>query len=314
MKRPRNNGFGKSLEEATKRSLFQRYGDGHFASVFSHLVRFNQALSYFSRTHGAITLQDIDQAMLDGYAQDVSRRVEDGLIRVSYGQNLLSSTNVVLEALRGDQKIRVSPRSWAGTRCHVRTAVPGGIDLPSLETCINKLLVNGMWRSALVALFARYLGVRLREALLADIPRWLREAKQKQQVNVLDGTKGGRTAHRWVPVSADGLSAIQLAASRLSDSSRNLLLPGETFISLVRCELKAARRTLKKHGIKGYHDLRAAYACARYRVLTGHFAPVISPGAVVDRTSDLHARTALAHELGHGRVDVIVSYIGTRSR
>jgi hypothetical protein len=57
--------------------------------------------------------------------------------------------------------------------------------------------------------------------------------------------------------------------------------------------------------------MRAAYACERYQQLTGVAAPIIAGERMVDKEDDKSARQVLAHELGHGRVDVISSYIGS---
>lgn len=65
--------------------------------------------------------------------------------------------------------------------------------------------------------------------------------------------------------------------------------------------------------MKGFHELRAAYACERYEQLTGFPAP-INGGRVhrEDLELDQHARQQLSHELGHSRIDVVSAYIGGR--
>src|SRR5574337_249853 len=62
----------------------------------------------------------------------------------------------------------------------------------------------------------------------------------------------------------------------------------------------------------GLHDLRAAYACERYKALTGHAAPCAG-GEIRDRERDAAARLAVAKELGHGRAEVAAEYLGARS-
>lgn len=38
--------------------------------------------------------------------------------------------------------------------------------------------------------------------------------------------------------------------------------------------VRPARGILQKYGVKGFHELRAAYACERYEEITGHPAPI----------------------------------------
>ena len=64
-------------------------------------------------------------------------------------------------------------------------------------------------------------------------------------------------------------------------------------------------------GLGKLHDLRAAYACERYLALTGYPAPVIAGRRLVNVEIDRQARFTVAAELGHGRMDVISTYIGS---
>jgi hypothetical protein len=54
---------------------------------------------------------------------------------------------------------------------------------------------------AAIVLLTRATRIRPRDAILADLPRLLREAKHLGIINIQDGTKGGRSgasAPRWV--------------------------------------------------------------------------------------------------------------------
>jgi hypothetical protein len=64
------------------------------------------------------------------------------------------------------------------------------------------------------------------------------------------------------------------------------------------------------YSLKKLHDLRAAYACERYRALTGSVAPVIAGRRLADRAADRTARQTIAQELGHARSNVLAAYIG----
>ncbi len=64
-------------------------------------------------------------------------------------------------------------------------------------------------------------------------------------------------------------------------------------------------------GIRGFHDLRAAYACDRYQQLTGYAAPAVVGARLADRETDVSARKIISAELGHGRIDVVAAYVGS---
>jgi hypothetical protein len=64
-------------------------------------------------------------------------------------------------------------------------------------------------------------------------------------------------------------------------------------------------------GIRGFHELRAAYACDRYQQITGEKAPVVGGGRSVNRSMDQKARVIIGLELGLSRIDVLVSYLGS---
>ena len=153
--------------------------------------------------------------------------------------------------------------------------------------------------------------MRSEEATKADLGRLSQEASRLGKVNVLEGTKGGRSAPRWVPVTADGRVAIQAALDARPAGSRNLLAPGESYAAWRSGELRDGREILHGHGAKGFHDARAAYACQRYKELTGHEAPAVAGHRGADRGADRAARAVIARELGHGRADVCRAYVGS---
>jgi hypothetical protein len=116
-------------------------------------------------------------------------------------------------------------------------------------------------------------GMRLREAILADLPRLKREAEHYDKINIQDGTKGGRggaTAPRWITVDDHIREALRYAEQVSPDGSRNLLAPNESYLDFQREIVRPARDILHTHNLKGFHELRAAYACERYEQITHH--------------------------------------------
>jgi hypothetical protein len=97
-------------------------------------------------------------------------------------------------------------------------------------------------------------------------------------------------------------------------NSRNLITPGGSYLSVLQEIIRSARDVLHAHKLKGFHELRAAYACERYEQITQHPAPINGGQCCqVDRNLDREARTQISHELGHGRIDVVAAYIGGRA-
>jgi hypothetical protein len=124
----------------------------------------------------------------------------------------------------------------------------------------------------------------------------------------------GKEVERWVPVSERGRVVLRDAVQvRNRLGGQNLLRPDESFDDLVNDgEVHRARKILHEFGIKGYHELRAAWACERYEEISGVTAPVLQEGKSLGQQNDDQFRLALARELGHDRVDVVAAYIGAR--
>lgn len=77
-------------------------------------------------------------------------------------------------------------------RTGIRHSVPQGQDREQVNQIVDALCRDHQQRAAVVVLLARATGMRLREAILADLPRLSREANDLGRINIQDGTKGGR--------------------------------------------------------------------------------------------------------------------------
>lgn len=311
-----NHGFGKQIKWAGKNALRELYGHGHYGTVASHAMRWGLFCVWLKDWYGVVDARNITMEMLVSYAEYLRGCVLDGIIEVSYAQNLLSSVNVSLEALRGDENVRLeSPSEYVGQRCHARSEVPTGYDLGVVRTVVTQLEGDGLYRASLVVKLARYFGVRLREAVLCDRLQWEKQARERMSIDVRSGTKGGRgkEVERWVPVTEDGLR-ILLELNQVCEaagSGNNLLRPDESFDSFVNDgEINNARKYLHACGINSYRDLRSAWACERYQELTGFMAPVFGEAVKAGREVDVNARKIMAPEIGHNRVDVLAAYVG----
>jgi hypothetical protein len=316
----RNFGFGRQLSYAGPQALKDLFGDGHFATVKAHSDRW-QAFVQWCRSDEGPGLNDarqIDREILMRYAVHVREEVDQGCVGIATAQNRLSSVNRTMAALRGDQYVKIpSPSKALGLqRSSVRSEAPQGQDRAQIELIALVLSERGQQRVAAIVHLARDTGMRLREAILADLPRLQREARQLGKLNIQDGTKGGRSgasAPRWIAVTDQIRGALDRAWEASPSGSRNLLAPNESYKEFMRSVVRPARDILHEHGLKGFHELRAAYACERYEQLTGLNTPV-NGGRVhrEDRELDQRARQQISHELGHNRIDVVSAYIGGR--
>lgn len=164
-----------------------------------------------------------------------------------------------------------------------------------------------------IAQLARDFGLRFREASLLDAKQALKEAPQYNRINITEGTKGGRGKEkdRWVPVNRENLQTFQQVV-QMQGQNRNLIPAEMSYIQWRNHAYSQWRQIAKPFGIKGFHELRAAYACERYQQLTGHPAPMMTGGQrTAPKFADQQARDILAQQLGHGRTDVIAQYIGS---
>ncbi|MBF6042302.1 integrase domain-containing protein [Pseudomonas sp. P154a] len=317
----RNFGYGRQLSYAGPQALKDLFAGGHFATVKAHSDRW-QAFVRWCRSEdgpGYNDARQIDRRTLQDYAAYLRQQIQQGELCIATAQNRLSSVNRTLAALRGDQDVRIaSPSQALGLqRSSVRTRAPDGQDQQQVRRVLEALGEQHHERVAAIVLLARATGMRLREAILADLPRLQREAAHLGRINIQDGTKGGRSgasAPRWVVANEAVKAALQLARYTSLPRSRNLLARDESYAVFLHQTVLPARETLHEHGLKGFHELRAAYACERYEQLTGHTAPVNGGHCYrIDRDLDQQARQQISLELGHNRIDVVSAYIGGRA-
>ncbi|WP_104911380.1 integrase domain-containing protein [Pseudomonas sp. LG1D9] len=317
----RNFGWGRQLSYAGPQAIRDMFGGGHYGTVKAHSDRW-QAFVRWCRSKNGPGFNDarqIDRQILLEYAGYLRGLVEHGDLAISTAQNRLSSVNRAMAALRGDQYVKLpSPSKALGMqRTGVRHSVPQGQDHAQVNQIVEALCAHELQRSAAIVQLARATGRRLREAILADLPRLIRECEQQGKINIQDGTKGGRSgasAPRWIAVDDHVRDALRFAEQSSPIGSRNLLAPGESYLEFIKGMVRPARDILHTHQLKGFHELRAVYACERYEQITHHRAPVNAGDCIQQhRRLDQEARGQISYELGHGRIDVVAAYIGGRS-
>jgi hypothetical protein len=317
----RNFGHGRQLSYAGPQALKDMFGGGHYGTVKAHCDRW-LAFVRWCRSEQGPGINDarqIDRKVLTDYAAYLRDVVGRGDLAINTAQNRLSSVNRTMAALRGDQHVKLpSPNKALGMqRTGVRHSIPQGQNCAQVKQIVDALCSRDQRRAAAIVMLARTIGVRLHEAILADLPRLSREAKEFGRINIQDGTKGGRagaSAPRWIAVDDHVRGALGFACQVSPTGSRNLIAPHESYLSFLQEIIRPARDILHAHNLKGFHELRAAYACERYEQITQHRAPINGGHfCQVDRNLDREARRQISYELGHGRVDVVAAYIGGRA-
>ncbi|MDR2318904.1 MAG: integrase domain-containing protein [Pseudomonas sp.] len=317
----RNFGYGRQLSYAGPQALKAMFGGGHYGTVKAHSDRWQAFVKWCHSEQGPgiNEARQIDRKVLANYAAYLRDVVRRGDLAVSTAQNRLSSVNRTMAALRGDQYVKLpSPSKALGMqRTGVRHSVPEGQNREQVKQIVDTLCRHHHLRAAAIVPLARATGMRLREAILADLPRLSREANNLGRVNIQDGTKGGRagaSAPRWISMNEHALGALRFAERVSPAGSRNLIAPHESYFDVLQDIVRPARDILQAHNLKGFHELRAAYACERYEQITQHRAPINGAQCYqVDRNLDREARRRISYELGHGRIDVVAAYLGGRT-
>jgi integrase len=317
----RNFGYGRQLSYAGPQALKDMFGGGHYGTVKAHSDRW-QAFVKWCRSEqgpGVNDARQIDRKVLAAYAAYLRDVVGRGDLAVGTAQNRLSSVNRTMAALRGDHYVKLpSPSKALGMqRTGVRQSVPQGQDREQVKQTVDALCSQYQQRAGAIVLLARATGMRLREAILADLPRLNREANDLGRINIQDGTKGGRagaSAPRWITVDDDVREALGFARQVSPVGSHNLVAPNESYQNLLQTIIRQARDILHAHNLKGFHELRAAYACERYEQITQHSSPINGGQCCqLDKNLDRQARRQISYELGHSRIDVVATYIGGRT-
>ena len=316
----RNFGYGRQLSYAGPQALKDMFGGGHYGTVKAHSDRWLAFVKWCRSEQGPgiNDARQIDRKVLADYAAYLRDVVGRGDLAVSTAQNRLSSVNRTMAALRGDQCVKLpSPSKALGMqRTGVRHSVPQGQDREQVKQIVDTFCRHHQLRAAAIILLARATSMRLREAILANLPRLSREANDLSKINIQDGTKGGRagaSAPRWIAVNDHVRGALGFARQVSPAGSRNLIAPHESYLNVLQEIIRPARGILHAHNLKGFHELRATYACERYEQITQHRAPINGGECCqIDWCLDREARRQISYELGHGRIDVVAAYIGGR--
>ena len=306
----RGNNYGLQTRDMAKAGHFAMNreaanGAASFSTAATVGDRFNR-FAELAKADGLRRLEEVTRDQVTAYGQTLADQVAEGTLSAAYAQNLVSAVNTVMNAATRGQWQSVSPTRECGIahRSSVRETPSMAIDRSRVEAA--QAAMND--RSQAITDLARDLGLRSKEASLINARGALNEARETGRVTIVDGTKGGRA--RQVPITQERQIASLERAALVQGEARSLIPQGQTWTQFRDGELREIRETLQDQGLTGLHDLRAGYASERYQALTGERPPL--EGGQVSKADDKAAREILAVELGHGRIDVIASYIGGR--
>lgn len=305
----RNFGLGtRDLAKAGKiaLTLLQQRKGCSFSSAATNSQRWD-LFAKFAKSNGVGRMERINYELVQKYAAKLRDQVENLELSPATAQNYLSAVNTVMHAASDSwESVRPVADCSMQKRNNVRADPPPKPD--KVNEAIKSLIHHGHSRTAAIAELALQFGLRSKEASLLNCKKALNEAQDKGYITVSDGTKGGRD--RIVPVINESQLDALSSANVIQGTERNLIPKSETWKSWREGELRSGREALKEFGITGYHELRATYACARYTELTGHLAPCQLGFREASKQADDEARKQISSELGHGRIDIMVNYIG----
>ena len=122
--------------------------------------------------------------------------------------------------------------------------------------------------------------------------------------------KGRR--ERIVPIRTEAQRAVLDEAKDLAATTeKGSLIPTEKYVQ----QKHRFEYQCRKAGLHGSHGLRHEYAQQRFQELAGFACPLAGGPTRKDMTPDMRranyeARLEVARELGHGRADVTINYLG----
>ena len=313
----RNYGYGRTLKFAIRNLFRDKFGDGNHSTRRSHVARLGR-FEAFLKASGVKDLRQISVEDLETYASLIGEECELGELSVSYGNNLISSGNVLLELVTNGTARTVSPSEFAGRRSYVRTTAPSGFDESDYRPAIEGLIDAGEIRLALVVGVCRLAGARFREASLLPLGRARESASDSGEIVISKGTKGGRGQKLPRRIEAPE-NLVELLDLPQVDRKWATVIPQQSnYIQWYSWAHREWRRYSAMFGLSSkFHDLRASYACQRYELLMGRPAPCLGrPAPTFEekprsvRHTNQEARTIIAEELGHGRPNILDSYVG----
>lgn len=235
--------------------------------------------------------------------------LQDKNLTVGTVKNYLAAINNVLRFATKDQWKSVEGKRDCSlaSRTQVRTeATPERV---RYEKALEALKENNPRAAAFLQL-TREFGLRSNEAACLNAKTAIRQISCGF-ITIERGTKGG--LKRIIPITNDRQILALKEAASLQGKFKSLIPHEQNYKQFQNSTVKVAREALREAGAGRIHDQRAAYASQRYFEKTGAVAPCDSDSRKreVARDLDHTARAEISEELGHHRIDVLRSYVGS---
>jgi len=260
-------------------------------------------------------VKDLRQITLDNvksYVSNIEQKVSTASLSVPSAHDYVSSINSVLKIMRGDAKFFISTRM--NTNIKKRDYVAKHNKASSKKLSLDKIGTN----QEVVVSLQKAFGLRFQESVKGNPVKWLIEAKSKNMIKVIDGTKGGRP--RTIPITNDKQIKVLEKVALIQGRHWSLIPKDKTYAQFQR-HLYLANTD------EDFHSNRHQYAQERYAAIAGVPCPVsigISHGAKhhhfiaktlgislkVAKALDKKARLIVSEELGHSRIEITNNYLG----
>ena len=267
----------------------------------------------WAKNEGIKKMETVTRDTIISYGSVLAEKVKLGELSAATAQNYVSAVNRVMELARGDREVSVSPTKDCG--------IPKRSGIATESKAIGEAAHQGIKegvseRVAALLDLQREFGLRFKESALLDARGALHEAKTLGQVQIVDGTKGGRG--RTVPITQPERQIAALVRAAILQGGQSMIPPSQRYIDF-------ARECYRE--FSNYHGERHSYAQQRYETLVGAPCPVaagVAHGAAhhkflagrlgIDKASardlDRQVRLQIAEELGHGRIEITNKYLG----
>lgn len=309
-KKKPNFGWGRQLKYAARKALTAHYGEGKYGSVNKNFKNFCIFI-VFLKNSDITNANHITLEMFIQFSAYIFDKKEDGRYTPKVAQNIISSVNMTMTAFRYDKKIWLSPVKTVGHRIDRRQTPPAALDTESVKKALWLLTERGHNLDVLLINFILLTGVRLKEACLQNYRNRLKEALTTGEIDITEGTKGGRGKYvKRLIAATPEIILVMKELVKYQGDHKSVIPVGTKSINFMNRFYSRWYRAAHQFGLKGFHDLRAAHACFLYASMTGYLAPIIDSENRAPKELDLEARQAITNILGHGRTDITNAYIG----
>jgi len=280
---------------------------------YSSKINYKRNWRFFcswAKRNGVNKLEKINHDVLKDYSSYLKRRLDREEIAITTCHLYISAVNSVMKRASSEyQTFSPTIDGKIPNRNHVRDSLPNMYHRDLYEETLKKLTKRFQPRKVIILKLAREFGLRAKECSLLDAKKQYKNALERNKIDIETGAKGGRFRDLNI-INETQINTLR-EASILQGEDPALIPSDVNYKNWYHSGLKKIRKALNELSDGSLHDLRAAYACERYKQITDQLPPC-SGNLNIDKSIDKKARKIISKELGHNREAVAASYIGTR--